>query len=197
MFDFKIIIDFLRSRTSAEKAKISAYLLAPGLVLGLTASRVLGGGFTINPAPSLALTELKTQFLSGGVSTPREGFAVIIEPTASDFRVPLDVRPLGAWSSLDQRAAGANKDRLSLDEGGLNGRPPFLGIDRPVTVVVEGKLGKTVQVPGGTQNVDELMLRSRRSASIVSSVLLACIFAFGMSSAKGFPSVDRHKDAAA
>jgi hypothetical protein len=111
--------------------------------------------------------------------------------------VPLDVAPLNAWSSLDERAASANSDRLSLNEGGLNGRPPFLGVDGPVTVIVQGKLGKTVQVPGGTQNVDELMLRSRRSTSIVSSVLLACIFAFGMSSAKGLPSVDRHKDAAA
>src|SRR5438309_1082324 len=133
MLDVKTVIDLLRARSPAENARICAYLLAPGFVLGLTISRVLGGSFAFNPAPSIGLAELKTEISQGGAITLKQGFAIIMEPTASEFRIQLGSRPLGAWSSLDEHAARANKDRLTLDQNGINAKPPFLGIDAPVT----------------------------------------------------------------
>ena len=47
--------------------------------------------------------------------------------------------------------------------------------------------------PGGTQQVDDWRLPSRRSLSMLSSVLLACVFAFGMSLATALPAVRGNK----
>jgi hypothetical protein len=196
MLEIRTIIDLLRERSPTEKAKICAYLLAPGFVLGITISGILGGNLAINPAPVMGIAELKTEILRTGTATTKEGFALIIEPTASEFRMQLSSQPAGAWSSFDESAARANRDRLTLDQSGIYAKPPFLGIDGPVMVIIEGQLGSNIQVPGGERKVGEFLLRAKRSDSIVSSVLIACIFAFGMSSAQSFRSTNRHKNAA-
>ncbi len=94
------------------------------------------------------------------------------------------------WSSLDEEEARANSDHLMLDAAGLNGRTPLVGVSQPVMVVLEGNLGKELQVPGGKEKMDDWRLASRKSLSLVSGVLLSCVFAFGISLAKGFPSSD-------
>jgi hypothetical protein len=196
MLEIRTIIDLLRERSPTEKAKICAYLLAPGFVLGITISGVVGGNFTVNPAPAMGIAELKTEISRTGIATTKEGFALIIEPTASEFKMQLSSQPAGAWTSLDESAARANRDRLTLDQSGISAKPPFFGIDGPVMVVIEGRLESKIQVPGAERKIGEFLLRAKRSDSIVSSVLIACIFAFGMSSAQGFRSTNRHKNAA-
>lgn len=102
----------------------------------------------------------------------------------SEYRIQLGPGASRIWSSLDEEAARANADRLVLDGDGLNGKTSFVGVNGPVTVVIDGSAGKDIQVPGGTERLEDWLLYSRRSGSLVSSVLLACVFAFGMSLAR-------------
>jgi hypothetical protein len=96
MIEIKTIVDLLRDRSPTERAKICAYLLAPGFVLGITISGVVGGNFTVNPAPAMGIAELKAEISRTGTATAKEGFALIIEPTASEFRMQLSSPPAGA-----------------------------------------------------------------------------------------------------
>jgi hypothetical protein len=195
MFDVKEIWDLLKGRSDVEKAKISAYVLAPALLLGLSISGALGGGLAVDLMRPIVISELRTEIIGRDGPIPKRGIVLIAEPVPSEYRIQLGTGASRIWSSLDEEAARANADRLVLDGGGLNGRTPFVGVNGPVTVVVDGDVGKNIQVPGGTERVEDWLLYSRRSSSIVSSVLLACVFAFGMSLATGLPSVDRDKEA--
>lgn len=193
MFDFSAILDFLRGRSEVEIARISAYVLAPGLLLGFSLSGALGGGLTIDIERPFAISELKTEVIGRGDPSSKRGIVLIAEPVTSEYRIQLVPIAPKIWSSLDEEAARANADRLVLDRGGLNVKTPFVGVNGPVTVVVNGDVGKDILVPGGTERVEDWKLSSRRSGSIVSSVLLACVFAFGMSLATGLPALESGK----
>lgn len=186
----------LSGRSGAQMARISAYLLAPALILGIALSGYYGGGLAVDPVKPVAISELRTEMNAQGDATSKPGVAVIVNPTASEYRIPLGSRPTRVWSSLDEQEVHANRDRLYMDGNGLNGKAPFLGVNGPVTVVVEGVLGTDILVPGGKELVDEWRLSSTRSGSIVSSVLLACVFSFGLSLATALPSVPRDQGTA-
>lgn len=196
MFDWITVIELLLGTTAAEKAKITAYLLAPGLVMALTVSMLVGGSIGLDAAQPISVSELKTQISAAGEIFKKPGFVVTVEPVSSEFRMELGAQLSHVWSSLDERTARANKDHLSLDGGGVSARPPFLGVTGPVIFIVEAPLGKEIQFPGRIERTEDLLLRSRRSVSIVASVLLACMFAFGMSSASVLPAINRDKHTA-
>lgn len=196
MFDIKDIWDYLKGRNDAERARISAYILAPGLLLGLSISGVWGGGLAIDLGRPVVISELKTEITGKGDPTSKRGIVIIAEPVSSEYRIQLRTESSRIWSSLNEEEARANVDHLMLDGGGLKSKMPFIGVNGPVAVVVDGDIGKDIQVPGATERVEDWLLSSRRSGSIVSSVLLACVFAFGMSLATGLPSVGRDKEAA-
>jgi hypothetical protein len=191
---FEIInhaVELLRGLSSAQIAKLSAYWLAPGSILLLTISGLFGNIFAIGSAQPVTVSELKSEISLSGETTSKPGIALIIEPDSSEFRVPFHAPISRIWSSLDQNAARENKSRLELDSRGVSIRSPFLHIGDPVMLVIEGQIGQEFHLPGGAEMVDDLLLRSKRSLSIVTSVLLACVFAFGMSSAVGLVSSDR------
>jgi hypothetical protein len=196
MTDIKATLEMLSGRSMSERARISAYLLAPGLVLSLTLANTVGDFHTLNAAQPVVVSELKTKISSTGEIRRQPGFALIIEPVASEFRIDLESQRPQVWSSLDKQAAHANRSRFTLDGHGLSGKSPFLGIADPVTVVVEGQLAGKIQMPGGTKDMSEFMLQSKRSISIVIDALLACVFAFGMAVATGFGFVDSNKQTA-
>jgi|GEM_PF-6584757 len=196
MFDVKALWDLLKGRSDVERAKISAYVLAPVLLLGFTILEVSGGVLAIDSERPVTISELKTELKGRGDSEPKRGVVLIAEPVSSEYRIQLAAGASKIWSSLDADAVRANADRLFLDSSGLNGKTPFVGVNAPVTIVVDGDLGKDVQIPGGTERIEDWRLYSRRSSSIVSSVLLACVFAFGMSLAMGLPSIDIDKKTA-
>lgn len=196
MFDVKDIWDSLKGRSNVERAKISAYVLAPGLLFGLTLSGAWRSGLAIDLERPIAISELKTEVTGKGAPASKRGIVLIAEPESSEYRLQLGTGASKIWSSLDEEAARANADRLLLDGSGLNGKTPFIGVNEPVAIIVDGDLGKDIQVPGGTERVEDWRLYSRRSSSIVSSVMLACVFAFGMSMAIGLPSAEGNKKAA-
>jgi hypothetical protein len=121
---------------------------------------------------------------------------LIAEPVSSEYRIQLKTDSLRIWSSLNEDEARANTDHIALDGSGLKAKTPFIGVNAPVAVVVDGDVGKDIQIPGATERVEDWLISSRRSSSIVSSVLLVCVFAFGMSLATGLPSTSRDKEAA-
>jgi len=193
MLDYiNAILDFLKGKNPDELAKVSAFFLAPAVVFGLALLGFFGGSTTDLGRP-IAIAELKTEITTKGIPETKRGIVVIAEPTASEYRIPLGTGASRIWSSLDEDTARANADRLVLSGGGLSGKTPFIGVNGPVTVVVDGDLGKDVQVLGGTEPSEDWRLTSRRSNSLVSSVLAACFFAFGvsLSLATGSPSLPR------
>jgi hypothetical protein len=196
MFDIiKTIWEMLKGRSEAEITKISAYILAPGLVLGLSMSGIFGGGLTIDLEKPFSISELKTQLSGDGILESKHGIVLIAEPVSSEYRIQLGAGASRIWSSLDEETARANANRLVLDNGGgFNGKTPLIGVNYPVTIVVEGDLDN-IQVPGGTERTEDLRLYSRRSNSIVSGVLLVCVFALGMSLVfTGLPSVGSNQN---
>jgi hypothetical protein len=181
MIDYlKAIFEFLKGKNKDEIAKISAHFLAPLVVLGLSIIGFFGGGAADLDRP-IAISELKTEITGKSDPSPKRGIVIISEPGSAEYRIPLGPGASKIWSSLDEEAARANVDRLVLSAGGLNAKSPFIGVDGPVAVVVDGDLGKEVQVLGGREATDDWRLSSRRSTSLVSSVLGACFFAFGVS----------------
>lgn len=190
------ILGLIKVRSKDEIAEFSAYLLVPFIILSWSFSGFFGGE-AISLERPITISELKTEITGGGAPAPKRGVVLIAEPVSAEYRIPLGTGAFKIWSSLDEEAAHANADRLVLDGSGLKGRMPFLGVNGPVTLVVEGDLGKDIQVPGGTESVEDWRLASRRSSSLVSTVLAACFFAFGVSAAQataGAPPVSSEKN---
>ena len=184
----KLVWDLLRGRNPDDAARISAYLLAPGFVLFMTISGVHGRPLAIGLEKPVTIVDLKTELATNGEVRSKKGVALIVEPVESEYRIPITGGSSGIWSSLDEKTIRANRERLALEQGELKGKTPFFGTSEPVAVVVEGELGADIQIPGGTEQSEEWRQPSQRSMSIVASVLLACVFAFGISLASGLPS---------
>lgn len=198
MLDYlKAVLEFLKGRSHGEIARISAYVLMPLVVLSWSILGFLGGGAVDLERP-IAISELRTEINERGEPESRRGIVIIAEPEPSEYRIRLGTGASKIWSSLDEEAARANAGRLVLSGGGLNGKTPFLGVSGPVAVVVDGDLGQDIEVLGGTERAEDWRLSSRRSNSLVFSVLAACFFAFGVSLAlaTGAPSIDRDKNTA-
>ena len=198
MFDLlKTLTDLLLHRNPQQLASISAYLLAPLLVLAVAWSSAYSHGMGFDLGRAVTITELRTDVTVAGDVRAHRGIVVTVEPMPAEYRIPLRV-PAGGrlWSSLDVDAVRANADRLVLRRDGLSGKAPFLGISGPITIVVEGEFGPDLQVPGGRQTFEDLRLTARRSGALVFGVLLACVFAFGISLATGVPTAGRNQHAA-
>jgi hypothetical protein len=186
----KLAIEWLKKRSGDDMARIVAHLLAPAFVLGLTLLGSFGEILSLGSPRAITISELKTEISPRGDSKSKPGIAIIVEPITSEYRIPLIGGVSKMWSSLDEEEARANNDHLVLDAAGLNGRTPLVGVNEPVMVVLEGNIGREIQIPGGREKIDDWRLESRKSLSLVSGVLLSCVFAFGVSLAKGFPSTD-------
>jgi hypothetical protein len=156
--------------------------------MGLVGAGVYTPGLGLDFAKPVAVSELMTEVNAQGQFTGKKGVALMLEPIESEYQIPLSAAS-SMWISLDQDVVRANADRLILTERGFNGKSPLIGVNYPVTVVVQGELGKEILVPGGVERLADWRLQSRRAVSLVSSVLLACVFAFGMSLATGLPAI--------
>jgi hypothetical protein len=183
----------LAGRSPDQIAKIMAFLIAPGLVLATTVSSTARHGLGIGLEQPGAITELRTEIHEDGSTTVRRGIVIIMEPVESEYRLRLSPGAARAWTSLDVDASRANGQRLHLSGGGFTSRTPLLGVDRPVAVIFEGELARDIQLPGGTQRLEDWQLASKRSLSLVTSVLLACVFAFGMSLPSVLPLIRGHE----
>jgi hypothetical protein len=185
---FKFAWDVIRGERAVERAIISAYALAPGLLIASSLYGPLRSSLSIDLEKPFAISELKTEIASSGQAVIKQGVILIAEPASSRYRIKLSSGGSRIWTSLSLDEAQANARYLVLDQGGLSSETPFVGVDKPVTVVVEGGVANGVQFPGGIERVEDWDLMSQRAKSIVSSVLFACVFAFGLSIPAGIPS---------
>jgi hypothetical protein len=193
IIDPKTLLEFLLRRGSAEKARIFAYAIAPAVVLSVAAPGIWSGTFVIDATRPLSVSELKTVTFESGEPIHKPGVVIIVEPSAPEYHIPLGFPPQQMWSSLDDGATRANRARSTIDAAGVHGKPPFLGVNAPVTFVLEGLPGKEIYIPGGTEKFEDFVIQSKRPVALLSGVLLACMFAFGMSSVTAFPSVNSNK----
>ena|ERR1700760_3161581 len=195
MLDFKLIKDLLSDRSQEEIAAVAAYLLAPMFVMFLAVKGVYTPGIGLDFAKPVAVSELLTEVSPQGKITEKKGVALVLEPTDSEYQIPIQ-SVSSMWISLNEEAVRSNAGHLFITNHGFNGKSPLLGISDSVTVIVQGTPGTNILVPGGTEKLSDWRLQSRRSLSLVSSALLACVFAFGMSLATGLPSIKAPENSA-
>jgi hypothetical protein len=196
MISIETIVGLLKGQDPASIAKLSAYFLAPALVLGLTLPGTSNSLLDLGPGQAISIAPLRSELLANGVTRAKPGLAIMLQPSEAEYEILLSTPPSRIWSSLDPITASANQTRLTLERHGVRAKSPLLGVSDPVTLIVEGATGPNVQVPGGVERLEDLFQQSSRSLSVLSGVLLACIFAFGMSAALSIPSPDRKKHAA-
>lgn len=170
--------------TPTAKAKVIAYFYLPLLILALVA--FYGGGLS-GSEPGIAVAELKTEINGMGEQSSKRGLVVIAEATSSEYIIPLAPNGAKVWSSLDENSTRGNKERIRLNQQELKLITPFIGESSPVTLVVEGDLGKEINIPGEKVSVDKWGLSSRRSTSLVYGVLIICSLSLGLGVAVGFP----------
>jgi hypothetical protein len=177
---FRAIAQWLQKLTPAQRAKLVAYWFAPGTILVFTLAAMFGNPLALDSARPIAVAELQSVVSATGATESKRGFAIIVEPVPSEFHIQLAAPVSSIWSSLDESSARSNSSRIIFEkEGGLYVKSPFFGTGDPATFVIEGQVGP-IRVPGSQEKVDDLLIKSRRSISLMNSVLIACIFAFGM-----------------
>jgi hypothetical protein len=183
-----------RRLTPDQWAAHCAYLLAPSLVLTVALAGVYNRGLVFDLAGPISFTELKGEIQADGSVTSRDGVVVMLDASPAEARVPLTGATGRLWSSLSAGQLVANKDHLRIENGVLSSRTPLLGTAGPSTLVVEGRLLGSADVPGGSESTDLLRLPDSRVTSILASVLLACVFAMGMALAStGHSQPNQHR----
>lgn len=189
-----VISGWLRNRSDRELARMCAYFLAPAAVLSLAMLGGPQGGSVFDLTGPMTISELRSEMSLSGTSAIKNGVALLLEPTTAESRILVGSQTGRIWTSLDLEALNANRDRLAYSIDAFSVRTPFIGVNRPVAVIIEGTLGKEVQVPGGASSIDDWRLAPRRAVSIMSSVLIACAFAFGIALTAGTPAVAPHEE---
>jgi hypothetical protein len=193
------ILGLIKVKSRDEIAEYSAYLLVPFIILGWTLWGFLGGEAITLERP-FTISELKTEIDADNNATPKKGVVVVAEPGSSEYqyRIPLTAGTSKVWSSLDEHDAEGNTDRFVFDGGGMKGKTPFIGVNVPVTIVIEGEIGKNIEILGDKEPAENWQAASRRSNALISTVLAACFFAFGVSAAQTIraPSAGGDQDSA-
>jgi hypothetical protein len=185
----------LEDRGARWIPRLSAYIFGPLLVVAATFSKISGGVFSLDAERPMSVSELNFELRKDGSTIPKRGAAIIIEPVVSQYRIPLDTIPSAAWTSLDRQSVLANRGRITVDDQGLNVSAPFIGVTGPATVVVDGRLGTTIQVPAGSRSIEGFKLESRSASLFVSYVIIACSFSFGLSLATAFSPLESRQRA--
>src|SRR5579884_944869 len=136
MFEFaKMFLEWLKDRSPAGLARICAFLLIPGGVLVLVLSGMLGESLRWDLSRPLTIAELKTELSADGSVTSKSGVALIFEPTSGDQTYNFQFQansPNRAWTSLEEKNARGNSDRLKVSKTGITSNMPFLGMNDPV-----------------------------------------------------------------
>jgi len=196
MFDqFTLIHGWLRKQSYEARARTSAFLLAPFvvLVLGVAGSQQSVSLFDLSGP--MTISELRTELSASGAGSERKGVAIILEPEPAEIRIAL-TGATTLWTSLNPDALRANRDRLVFDGDTVQSRTPLMGVSEPVALIIDGKVGDEIQIPGATVPSQHSQRPARRAASVISGVLLACMFAWGVAFAEGagpVQQVDRKK----
>src|ERR1041385_2126679 len=137
----EIVIEKMKNLSPAARVKAIAHFYLPLLILFLVG--YFGGGLSTDA--SIAVSELKTEITKEGDQSPKRGLVVIADPTSltsSEYTIPLAPNGAKVWSSFDEAAARRNKKMVEIDQDELKITTPFSGENNPVTIVVEGDLGK-------------------------------------------------------
>lgn len=190
------ILGYIVPRSADEKAKISAYGVAPAFVLLTSISAVFGVGLSVDSERPVAVYELKSEIAGRGEATSKSkrGVVLVAEPESSVYQIPIAQSTSQIWSSLDEEKAQSNTNSAVVNNDQLTLTTPFFGVDEPVTLVLDGVLGKEIQIRGSTEPIENWRRPSRQSRSLVSNVLAVCFLTLGMTLASAAPSIDRDKD---
>jgi len=176
-------------------ASAAAHLFAPGLVIILTfvgTSERTG----IDLMPPVSVTTLRSLISHDGRVVSQHGVAITVEPTSMEWTLPIASPRPELWTSLDSGEVEINRSRLVFVNGMLAIKAPYIGVSRPITVVIEGVAGEQMLFPGGHDTLAELTPPAKRSLALVYSVTMVCIFAFGMSISTAIPLVGKQQDVA-
>lgn len=184
----KEIIAFLKGRDPTQLAKVFAYVFAPAAVMAAGLLGLAGRGMAVDLSRPVAISELRSEIDGTGHARLRRGLAITVESSAPEFHLSLSGTAGAVWTSLEPEQLQANAGRIQSDSAGLTTRSPFLGVSGPVTMIIAGAARGQVDLPGRTERVSDWQLPSRQSLALVSSVLLSCVFAFGMAVAMVLPS---------
>ena len=187
MFDFlKFVAEQIIKGDRDNLSVLCAYVIAPLTFIVTTVMQLPGGVLSVESSQTFSITELKTIVTLDGTQTQgKTGTAIIVQPDTQEHRVRVLSEHAQIWTSLDEKGMRDNLSRLELNGNGISVRP-FLGENRPVTIVVDGDISDDIQVPGGIMNRSEFVSSPGRATSFLLYVLLACTFAFGLALAVGF-----------
>jgi hypothetical protein len=184
----RALVSFLKGRDAAQLAMLFAYLFAPAAVMATGLLGLAGRGLAVDLGRPVVISELRSEIDRNGLARQRHGVAVTVESSAPEFHLPLNGASGTVWTSLEPAQLRANVGRVLSDSDGLTSRNPFLGMSGPVTLIVDGEPSGRLDLPGRIDPVADWRLPSRQSLALVSSVLISCVFAFGMSVAMGLPA---------
>ncbi len=169
-----------------DGSKLFAFLIVPGLALMACAAVEHYYGPVSDFRQSFAAVPLYANIDENGQLTDYQGIAVLVEPTSAQFNLPLTRQHGGhVLLSVTRSEFEANRRNLSVSRTAIGITTPLFGISRPVIVVAEGKAGTDLLIQGGSVPLEQLVLASRQSVSLLTWGLLASIFGLGV----GFASV--------
>jgi hypothetical protein len=177
------VINFIRSRTRAQIVRMAAYGFVPGGVFFAAVSGVKSPTSGIDFGKPVTITTLSTEVQKDGTVKSLPGVVVTFEPVDAEYHIPI-AGASSMWTSLDSSRLRASQKHLVLQPEGVGGEFPLYDVYEPVTVVVQGRPSPEVWVRGGKERVEGFRPAPRRSLALVSNVVLACVFAFGLSVAK-------------
>ncbi len=181
-------VNLWRRLSPESAASATAHLVAPALVVVLAITGTSGHSpFDFTRPVSVA--HLQSLVSANGVVVSQPGVAITIEPTSTELALGFRSQQSQVWTSLDSSEVQANRSHIGLESGMLTMTAPYIGVDGPVTVVVEGKSEDWLLFPGGAERLSDFAPASKRSLTLVYSVLMVCVFAFGMSIATALPFV--------
>lgn len=192
------LVKWVQKLTLTQRYKLLAHVLLPTFILGT--AFLSGGWVAIGYEREVTISELRTESPGTGGSLTRRGVVIIAEPVSSklDYLIPVTNNTSKIWSSLDPNSADENlkKFRLALNATHLHGNNPIVTpLDEPIVLVVEGDLGKEIELPGyANESVEAWRLSPKRSFSLVIGVIVNCALALGIGVVSGFPFVDPSED---
>jgi hypothetical protein len=182
----KWAIQLLQRLSHEDGSKLVAFLIVPALTLISCAAVEHYYGPVSAFRQSFAAVPLYANIDENGQMVDYQGVAVLVEPTSAQFNLPLARQRGGhVLLSVTRNEFEANRGNLNFSPNVIGVTTPLFGISRPVIVIAEGKAGTDLLIQGGSVPLEQLVLASRQSVSLLTWGLLASIFGLGV----GFASV--------
>jgi hypothetical protein len=160
-------------------AILFAHAIVPGLALWATLATA-GSSPLLTASGAVSIIRFGTTLEANGTHAVHPAIGIIVQPEPVDVSVVMARAPSRALTSLTPQELESNAGHIALRGQTVTIQAPLNGVARPLAILVDGSCTRELGVPGGSAQIEDVLLAARHAPNILVALLVGATFAVGL-----------------